>query len=63
MPMMTVRHCTGFVLALFLFVLMQYLPVFPSESVSNMASIASLMVVLWITEALPLAASALLPLD
>ncbi len=59
---MNVRHRSGFILALFLFVLMQYLPVFPSESVSNMASIASLIVVLWITEALPLAATALLPL-
>lgn len=41
---------------------MQVLPVFPTESVANMASIASLMVVLWITEALPLAATALLPI-
>lgn len=59
---MNTRHITGFSLALFLFVLMQFLPVFPSESVANMAAIASLMVVLWITQALPLAATALLPL-
>jgi sodium-dependent dicarboxylate transporter 2/3/5 len=56
------RQTTGFILGPLLFVLMQVLPVFPSDSVSDMASIASLMVVLWITEALPLAATALLPL-
>ncbi len=38
------------------------LPVFPSAGVANMASVAGIMVVWWITEALPLAATALLPL-
>jgi solute carrier family 13 (sodium-dependent dicarboxylate transporter), member 2/3/5 len=52
----------GFVLGPLLFLLMQLLPVFPDAHVANMASIAALMVVWWITEALPLAATALLPL-
>lgn len=56
------RQTIGFILGPLIFVLLQVLPVFPSASVANMASIASLMVVLWITEALPLAATALLPL-
>jgi sodium-dependent dicarboxylate transporter 2/3/5 len=56
------RQTIGFILGPLIFVLLQVLPVFPSDSVANMASIASLMVVLWITEALPLAATALLPL-
>jgi sodium-dependent dicarboxylate transporter 2/3/5 len=52
----------GFVLGPLLFLLMQILPVFPDARVANMASVAVLMVVWWITEALPLAATALLPL-
>ena len=56
------RQQAGFILGPLLFVLLQFLPIFPSDSVANMAAIASLMVVLWITEALPLAATALLPL-
>jgi len=38
------------------------LPLFPSDSITNMASVTALMVVWWITEALPLAATALVPL-
>ena len=45
-----------------MFALLQVLPIFPSDHVTNMASVAGLMVVWWITEALPLAATALLPL-
>jgi sodium-dependent dicarboxylate transporter 2/3/5 len=52
----------GFVLGPLLFLLIQLLPVFPEARVANMASIAALMVVWWITETLPLAATALLPL-
>lgn len=42
--------------------MLQLLPLFPSDNITNMASVAGLMVVWWITEALPLAATALLPL-
>ncbi len=52
----------GFFLGLGVFALLQVLPLFPSESITNMASVAALMVVWWITEALPLAATALVPL-
>ena len=52
----------GFFLGPVVFVILQALPIFPTESVANMASIAGLMVVWWITEALPLAATALVPL-
>ena len=45
-----------------MFALLQVLPIFPSDHVTNMASVAGLMVVWWITEALPLAATALIPL-
>ncbi len=38
------------------------LPLFPSDSITNMASVTGLMVVWWVTEALPLAATALVPL-
>ncbi|MGB5606502.1 MAG: SLC13 family permease [Gammaproteobacteria bacterium] len=38
------------------------MPDFPSASVANMAAVAGLMVVWWIFEALPLAATALVPL-
>ncbi|MGB5277647.1 MAG: DASS family sodium-coupled anion symporter [Gammaproteobacteria bacterium] len=44
------------------FALLQILPIFPSENVTNMAAVAGLMVTWWITEALPLAATALVPL-
>lgn len=44
------------------FAALQLLPIFPSDSVANMASVAALMVVWWITVALPLAATALVPL-
>ena len=52
----------GFYLGPAVFVLVKMLPVFPTASVSNMAATAALMVVWWMTEALPLAATALLPL-
>ena len=44
------------------FALLQTLPLFPSDNITHMASVAGLMVVWWITEALPLAATALVPL-
>lgn len=53
---------TGLVLGPVLFMLVQLLPIFPVQSTQNMAAIAALMVTWWITEALPLAATALLPL-
>jgi len=56
------RQTAGFILGPLLFLVFQLVPVFPSDGVANMAAIAGLMVVLWITEALPLAATALLPL-
>lgn len=52
----------GFYLGPVVFGLLQVLPVFPDENVANMASVAGLMVVWWITEALPLAATSLVPL-
>lgn len=45
-----------------LFLTTLWLPVFPSASIQGMSAIAILMVTWWITEALPLAATALLPL-
>jgi sodium-dependent dicarboxylate transporter 2/3/5 len=45
-----------------LFFVVQYLPVFPSDSTQNMTAVAVLMVTWWISEALPLAGTALLPL-
>ncbi|MBL4606974.1 MAG: SLC13/DASS family transporter [Pseudomonadales bacterium] len=38
------------------------LPIFPNDSTQNMAAIALWMVIWWVTEALPLAATALLPI-
>lgn len=52
----------GFFLGPVVFVLLQILPLFPSDIVADMASVTGLMVVWWITEALPLAATALIPL-
>ena len=52
----------GFYLGPAVFVLVKMLPVFPTANVSNMAATAALMVVWWMTEALPLAATALVPL-
>jgi sodium-dependent dicarboxylate transporter 2/3/5 len=52
----------GFYLGPVVFVLVKMLPVFPTATVSSMAATAALMVVWWITEALPLAATALVPL-
>ncbi len=45
-----------------MFALLQTIPLFPSDNVAAMAAVAALMVVWWITEALPLAATALVPL-
>jgi len=52
----------GFWLGLALFLVVLWLPVFPSPSIQNMSAVAVLMVTWWILEALPLAATALLPL-
>ena len=52
----------GFWLGLALFLIVLWLPVFPSIAIQNMSAIAVLMVTWWISEALPLAATALLPL-
>ena len=52
----------GFWLGLFLFLITLWLPGFPSTAIQNMSAIAVLMVTWWISEALPLAATALLPL-
>ncbi len=45
-----------------LFFVIQLLPVFPTNSTQNMSAVAVLMVVWWVSEALPLAATALVPL-
>ena len=52
----------GFWLGITLFLLILWLPTFPNTGVQNMSAIAVLMVTWWISEALPLAATALLPL-
>lgn len=52
----------GFWLGLVLFFILLWLPVFPNPAIQNMCAIAVLMVTWWISEALPLAATALLPL-
>ena len=52
----------GFWLGLGLFFFVLWLPIFPSIAIQNMSAIAVLMVTWWISEALPLAATALLPL-
>lgn len=52
----------GFWLGLALFLLVLWLPIFPSPSIQNMSAIAVLMVTWWIMESLPLAVTALLPL-
>jgi sodium-dependent dicarboxylate transporter 2/3/5 len=52
----------GFWLGLGLFVITLLLPVFPSPAIQGMSATAILMVTWWISEALPLAATALLPL-
>lgn len=44
------------------FMLMQWLPSLPTPNIQNMAAVAVLMVIWWITEALPLAVTALIPL-
>ncbi|MDH3342366.1 MAG: SLC13 family permease [Gammaproteobacteria bacterium] len=52
----------GFWLGIILFLLMLWLPLFQSVTIQNMSAIAVLMVTWWITEAIPLAATALLPI-
>lgn len=52
----------GFWLGLVCFLLILYLPIFPNAAIQNMSAISALMVIWWISEALPLAATALLPL-
>ena len=52
----------GFWLGLVLFLIVLWLPVFPSTAIQGMCAIAALMVTWWISEALPLAATALLPI-
>lgn len=52
----------GFWLGIACFLSLLYLPIFPNASIQNMSAIAVLMVIWWISEALPLAATALLPL-
>ncbi|MDH5387204.1 MAG: SLC13 family permease [Gammaproteobacteria bacterium] len=52
----------GFWLGLVVFLIVLWLPIFPSPAIQNMCAVALLMVTWWITEALPLAATALLPL-
>ncbi|MDA3870675.1 MAG: SLC13 family permease [Gammaproteobacteria bacterium] len=52
----------GFWLGLVLFMIVLWLPVFPTPAIQNMCAIALLMVTWWISEALPLAVTALLPL-
>ncbi|MDH5712276.1 MAG: SLC13 family permease, partial [Gammaproteobacteria bacterium] len=52
----------GFWLGLVLFCITLWLPVFPSPAIQGMSAIALLMVTWWISEALPLSATALLPL-
>jgi len=52
----------GLVLGPLLFVLVETAAGLPAGNITHMAAIASLMVVWWITEAIPLAATALLPL-
>ena len=52
----------GFWSGIVLFLLMLWLPVFQDTTIQNMSAITVLMVTWWITEALPLAATALLPI-
>lgn len=52
----------GFWLGLVCFLLILYMPIFPNSAIQNMSAISALMVIWWISEALPLAATALLPL-
>ncbi|MES0327799.1 MAG: SLC13 family permease [Gammaproteobacteria bacterium] len=52
----------GFWLGLVLFFIVLWLPDLPTPAIQNMCAISVLMVTWWITEALPLAATALLPL-
>lgn len=52
----------GFWLGLICFLLCLYLPIFPNVAIQNMSAISLLMVIWWISEALPLAATALLPI-
>ncbi len=52
----------GFWLGLVLFLVVLWLPIFPTPAIQNMCAIALLMVTWWISEALPLAVTALLPL-
>lgn len=52
----------GLWLGSMLFFVVLLLPIFPSDSTQRMTAIAVLMITLWLSEALPLAATALLPL-
>jgi sodium-dependent dicarboxylate transporter 2/3/5 len=56
------KAAIGFWLGLGTFFLIQMVAVFPSDTTQNMTAVAALMVIWWITEALPLAATALIPL-
>ncbi|MFC1588757.1 SLC13 family permease [Pseudomonadota bacterium] len=52
----------GFWLGIALFLIIIWLPIFPTPAIQGMSAVAVLMVTWWISEALPLAATALLPL-
>lgn len=53
---------TGFWLGMLLFIFIDTLAIFPDTRVAHMAAVAALMVVWWISEALPLAVTSLVPL-
>lgn len=56
------RRNIGLWLGPLLFFLIHFSNLFPDDNIKNMIAIAALMVTWWISEALPLAATALLPL-
>ena len=61
-PSQHARFRTGVWLGPLGFFVTLLLPIFPDASTQNMAAIALWMVIWWVTEALPLAATALLPI-